>query len=61
MRQTARFCGMEWAEPIIVHDAHADQAEVAAAGQRYRQRLIDFDAQAPKPHRKSAAHVAKSA
>jgi len=45
MRQTARFCGMEWLDPIVVHDAHADQAQVAAAGQRYRQRLIDFDAQ----------------
>jgi len=44
MRQTARFCGMEWLDPIVVHDAHADQAQVAASGQRYRQRLIDFDA-----------------
>lgn len=47
MRQTARFCGMHWMEPIIVHDAHSTQAHVAEAGGRYRQRLIDFhDAQA---------------
>ena len=44
LRQTARFCGMHWLEPIVVHDAHADQAQVAAAGQRYRQRLVDFHA-----------------
>lgn len=53
MRQTARFCGMEWLDPIIVHDSHSDQAQVAAAGQRYRQRLIDFDAAHPaKPKKK---------
>lgn len=44
MRQTALFCGMQWQEPIVVHDAHADQAAVAATGRRYRQRLLDFDA-----------------
>lgn len=47
MRQTARFCGMHWQEPIVVHDSHADQAQVAAAGQRYRQRLVAFDAAHP--------------
>ena len=47
MRQTARFCGMEWLDPIVVHDAHSDQAQVAAAGQRYRQRLVDFDTAHP--------------
>jgi glutathione-regulated potassium-efflux system ancillary protein KefF len=40
--QTARFCGMEWLEPIVVHDAHANQAEVTAAGRRYRERLLGF-------------------
>ena len=48
MRQTARFCGMGWQEPIVVHDAHADQAAVAAAGQHYRQRLVDFDRRSPR-------------
>ncbi len=58
MRQTARFCGMHWLDPIVVHDSHADQAEVAAAGQRYRQRLIDLDrASRPKPTPKAAAHA----
>jgi glutathione-regulated potassium-efflux system ancillary protein KefF len=46
MRQTALFCGMEWLEPIIVHDAHADQNHVAACGARYRERLMSY---APKP------------
>ena len=56
MRQTARFCGMQWLEPIVVHDSHSDQAQVAAAGQRYRQRLIDFDAAHPaKATKKRAA------
>lgn len=48
MRQTALFCGMEWLEPIVVHDAHADQAHVAACGRRYRDRLLEFQ---PKPPR----------
>ncbi len=55
MRQTARFCGMEWLDPIVVHDSHADQAQVAAAGQRYRQRLIDFDAAHPATPKKRTA------
>jgi glutathione-regulated potassium-efflux system ancillary protein KefF len=46
MRQTALFCGMQWEEPIIVHDAHADQAQVAACGALYRERLLAF---APQP------------
>ena len=46
MRQTARFCGMEWLDPIVVHDAHADQAQVVAAGRRYRQLLMELDATA---------------
>ncbi|MEO8935398.1 MAG: NAD(P)H-dependent oxidoreductase [Burkholderiaceae bacterium] len=44
MQQTARFCGMQWLEPIVVHDSHSDQAAVAATGQRYRQRLLDLAA-----------------
>ena len=59
MRQTALFCGMEWEEPIVVHDAHADQAQVRAAGQLYRQRLVDFDARHPHRaagNRKRAVH-----
>ena len=47
MRQTARFCGMHWLEPLIVHDAHADRAHVVEAGQRYRERLLGFRKQPP--------------
>jgi glutathione-regulated potassium-efflux system ancillary protein KefF len=56
MRQTALFCGMEWLEPIIVHDAHSDQAAVAATGQRYRQRLVDLAA----GHHAATRHAATS-
>ncbi len=42
VRQTARFCRMEWLDPIVVHDAHADRAKVAAAGAHYRDRLLRF-------------------
>ena len=45
VRQTERFCGMEWLDPIVVHDAHADQNQVAACGALYRERLLEF---APK-------------
>lgn len=40
VEQTARFCGMNWLEPLIVHGAHAipDEALVAA-GKRLRARL----------------------
>ena len=40
VRQTARFCGMTWLEPMIVHGVHAmGPAELEAAGARYRARL----------------------
>ena len=40
MRQTARFCGMTWLEPFIVHGAHRiDAATLEAAATRYRERL----------------------
>lgn len=38
--QTARFCGMHWEEPIIVHGAHViDKAELAKHARAYRARL----------------------
>ena len=52
MRQTALFCGMTWAEPLVVHDAHADQTQVRSVGERYRRTLMDFAARhphAPRP------------
>lgn len=42
-RQTARFCGMAWEEPVVVHGAHDDQREVVIAGRRYRERLLAFE------------------
>ena len=45
--QTARFCGMHWQEPLIIHDAHADREHVAEAGRRYRECLLGFRKQQP--------------
>jgi glutathione-regulated potassium-efflux system ancillary protein KefF len=43
VRQTARFCGMQWLEPIVVHAAHArDRTELDAHAGRYRARLKDW-------------------
>ena len=40
IRQTARFCGMRWLEPLVVHGAHRVPPDVLhAAAQTYRQRL----------------------
>jgi glutathione-regulated potassium-efflux system ancillary protein KefF len=40
IRQTARFCGMEWLEPIIVHSAgHTGRDELAVTAARYQERL----------------------
>lgn len=40
IRQTARFCGMEWLEPIVVHWAHRiSEADLAARARAYRERL----------------------
>jgi len=38
--QTARFCGMHWEEPLIVHGAHkVEAATLRGAARRYRERL----------------------
>jgi glutathione-regulated potassium-efflux system ancillary protein KefF len=38
--QTARFCGMHWEPPIVVHGAHRISAsELHADAERYRRRL----------------------
>jgi glutathione-regulated potassium-efflux system ancillary protein KefF len=40
VEQTARFCGMNWLEPFVVHDAHAvPDEELREAGRRVRARL----------------------
>jgi glutathione-regulated potassium-efflux system ancillary protein KefF len=41
VEQTARFCGMNWLEPIVVHGGHYIGAEaLAAQAQSYRARLL---------------------
>lgn len=41
MRQTARFCGMEWLEPLFVHGAHRiSEHELREQGERYRAALV---------------------
>jgi glutathione-regulated potassium-efflux system ancillary protein KefF len=41
--QTARFCGMEWLDPIVVHDARElDGDSLAAWAATYRERLIEL-------------------
>ena len=43
VRQIARFCGMQWLEPIVVHAAHAiDPTDLEAHAARYRARLQDW-------------------
>ena len=40
VQQTARFCGMVWEEPIVLHGAHhVSQGELDAHSARYRDRL----------------------
>lgn len=40
VRQTARFCGMNWLDPIVVHGAHRLQPEsLRAVASQYRSRL----------------------
>jgi glutathione-regulated potassium-efflux system ancillary protein KefF len=39
-RQTARLCGMQWQEPLVLHGAHhASDAEVAAHVRRFIERI----------------------
>lgn len=40
VEQTARFCGMHWEEPVVLHGAHrVARAALDAAAARYRKRL----------------------
>ena len=46
VRQTAQFCGMEWLEPLVIHEARQlDAAALAAWGVVYRERLDTLAAQ----------------
>lgn len=41
VEQTARFCGMKWQMPIVLHGAHAiSDAALAAAVETFRARLL---------------------
>jgi glutathione-regulated potassium-efflux system ancillary protein KefF len=40
IEQTARFCGMHWAEPLVLHGAHhVSPAALAARAHSYREQL----------------------
>ena len=42
IEHTARYCGMRWQEPFVVHGAHhIDDAQLAAAAARLRERLAE--------------------
>ena len=42
IEQTARFCGMRWLDPIVVHGAHLiSPQELQSLGQGYRRRLLE--------------------
>jgi glutathione-regulated potassium-efflux system ancillary protein KefF len=43
VEMTARYCGMRWLEPFVVHDPAAiSDEELAARGQALRQRLLEI-------------------
>ena len=43
VEQTARFCGMRWEEPIVLHGAHrVPEAALASAAGSYRERLMSL-------------------
>ena len=45
LEQTARLCGMDWQEPLIVFDSRAiDDSALQEHGARFRQRLQEFAA-----------------
>jgi glutathione-regulated potassium-efflux system ancillary protein KefF len=53
IEQTARFCGMHWVEPIIVHGAHRrPEGELIHQAAHYRTRLLGLSAErsAEAPH-----------
>jgi glutathione-regulated potassium-efflux system ancillary protein KefF len=47
MEMTARYCGMHWLPPLVVHGAHQiDDAVLQQHAAQYRQRLLSFSAEA---------------
>jgi glutathione-regulated potassium-efflux system ancillary protein KefF len=52
IEQTARFCGMHWLEPLIVHGAHRiDDDALNEQAERYRERLVELAAKAAQASR----------
>lgn len=50
IEQTARFCGMQWQAPMVVHGAHrVGDAALQAEAQRYRERLQILATTPPAP------------
>lgn len=48
VRQTARFCGMQWLDPLVLHGAHrVSEADLFAFAGRYRERVRSLVATAP--------------
>jgi glutathione-regulated potassium-efflux system ancillary protein KefF len=57
IEQTARFCGMHWAPPLIMHGAHhLSENELDAHCRAYRERLLSFTppVNPPKPEPRQA-------
>ena len=49
VEQTARYCGLRWLEPLVVHGAHLVKDEaLVQAGERLRERLAAWRAARPK-------------
>jgi len=43
VEMTARYCGMHWLPPIVMHDAHqADRDTLQTQADRYREVLQPF-------------------
>jgi glutathione-regulated potassium-efflux system ancillary protein KefF len=43
VQQTARFCGMSWLEPLVLHGAHrVSLDDLKAFARRYRTRLEEL-------------------
>jgi len=50
IRQTARFCGLSWLDPLIVHDAlRASIEQLETCGARYRARVAALAAEDDAP------------
>lgn len=53
VQQTARFCGMEWLEPLLVTAAHrVSDDDLAAAAATYRSRIAALagESESDVPH-----------